>query len=115
MKSAFSLLELIVVLLIIGIITTFSLRGLQNYSTRSEVIEAKHYMLQILQAQQQYFNDNFAYSNQISQLNMPNSDQYWNYQIEDCDINAELCFVIIATHQNRDATLRLYSHGEFEQ
>lgn len=69
-QRGFSLIELMVVVIIIGIIAMFAYPTYQNYITRSNRSAAQQFMLELANRNQQYLLDNRIYATNVGLLNM---------------------------------------------
>lgn len=67
-NSGFNLIELLVVLVIIGIITSIALPGYRNYVLKSARSEGKAALLDTAAKQEQYYLDNKTYTNDMTNL-----------------------------------------------
>lgn len=65
----FTLLELLIAVAVVGILTAIAIPSYQRYMTNSERGSAQGHLLDIAQAQQQYFVDNRGYAASLSDLN----------------------------------------------
>lgn len=74
-QRAFTLIELMIVVLILGVIASIAYPNYENYLTRTYRTAAQQYMLELASAQQQYLVDNRSYTSTIANLgvNAPDS------------------------------------------
>ena len=112
LSKGFSILELLIVLVIIAIISAFSLSGYQSYIDKNTKIKVQHRLLEILQLQQQYYDINFNYATNINQLAIAETYENWQYAIEDCEVNIEGCYLITATNSEGDTKITINSLGQ---
>lgn len=130
-SQGFSLIELMIVLVIMGILSAIAIPGYQNYVKKANRADAQQVMMTIANKQQQYLLDARMYSNILGSagLNVLAGDNKWtctNVQATGCSnerylITAEVdngaappTFTVIAIPtaiQSSDGTLRLLSTG----
>lgn len=68
-SSGFTLIELMIVVAIVGILAAVALPAYQKHILKAHRAEAKSFMLNVAQLQQQYLLDARAYASSISALN----------------------------------------------
>ena len=68
-QSGFTLVELMIVLVIIGIMASFAVPSYKNYIMRSIRSEGMTAMLDLMRAQEDFFANNYRYTTTLSQLN----------------------------------------------
>ena len=78
-KNSFTLIEIIVVVIIIGVIMTFAIPNLMTALEKNRLVEGNHTLTALLGAQKRYFFDNNQYTNNLTALDVeiPNS-QFFN-------------------------------------
>jgi len=69
--AGFTLIELMIVILIIGVLATIAIPQFQDYQLKSRRSEATRTLLQIAALQEQYFLDNRSYTDDFTDLNFP--------------------------------------------
>jgi type IV pilus assembly protein PilE len=75
MKSqhGFTLIELMIVVAIVGIITSFAVPGYSDYVVRAKRQLAEHKLLEIASRQEQHMLDNKTYANDLTKLGYPST------------------------------------------
>lgn len=72
--AGFTLIEVMIVVVIIGILATVGYPQYQSYIMKSRRSEARHALLQIAAQEEQYFMDNRSYTNDFNNLHYPDAD-----------------------------------------
>ena len=111
--KGFSLIELLIALSIMALFSSFAIKGYESYRQNSEKVQAKQYMLQILQLQNQYYNHYFSYAQQLEDLDIESQLDFWHFALHPCAENYDMCFMIQAKHSKRDHSLQLDNSGNF--
>ena len=102
----FSLIELMIVTVVLGIIVAIAVPSYRNFVARATRIEAKEPLLQIQVNQESFYLRNNTYTTDMSELGFPNAgcnpSDSGAYQIcvTAADANA---FTAVATYQGTDA------------
>ena len=80
--EGFTLLELIIVIIVIGILSSVALPRYQIVVEKSRVAEAKHILGEIRFAQMRYYNQYYTWSNNMNNLDLeiPNTSKFFTYQ-----------------------------------
>lgn len=99
-KRGFTLLELLIAIVILGIISTVAMTGYKNHLVKSRRAEAHTALISILAQAEQFFLQNNSYPSSISDLTAPAS-QYYTYTATSCGTN---CFRVTATAKGSQAT-----------
>lgn len=68
-QGGFTLIELMIVVVVVGILAAVAYPSYQEYIRRSNRAAAQGYMMDLAQRQQQYFTDNRAYADTVALLN----------------------------------------------
>jgi type IV pilus assembly protein PilE len=72
-ETGFTIIELMIVIVIIGILASIAIPQYQSYQIKSRRSEATGTLLQIAALEEQYFMDNRSYTNDFTNLNYPNA------------------------------------------
>jgi len=107
--NGFTLLELLIVVAIMGVLTTFALPAYQNSVLRSGRAEAKTELLQVASDQERYFSNFNTYIDDALPLNTPTvagrdrttQNGFYAISVSACGAGTiATCFVATATAQN---------------
>jgi type IV pilus assembly protein PilE len=74
-NRGFSLIELMVVVVIVGVLTMVAYPAYQGFTVKANRAEAKAYLMHLAQKQQLYFNDSRTYAADEDALKVPNNDE----------------------------------------
>lgn len=119
-QNGFSLIELMVVLTIVGIITTIAVPSYQSSIVRSARGEGMSEILDIMRAQENYFANNFAYTTDLRDLGFAAAthsaadNRYTITAVACTDLTLTQCISISGTAINAqvdDGNLVLNSQG----
>ena len=114
----FSLTELLIVIVIVGILAAIGLPAYQQYSRASKRSDAHEGLLRMAQLQERFFTDNNAYATNASQLGYavdtpPTQGGYWTMSITSGGATYTLQAVPRAPHEDADClTITLNSAGQ---
>lgn len=67
----FSLIEMLVVVVIIGVLAAIAYPAYANYLIKGNRAAAQSYLMELALAQQQYLADNRTYADTVAKLNLP--------------------------------------------
>ena len=87
-NKGFTLIELLVTLVIIGILASIAYGSFQQYIFKSRRIDATATLMKLAVAQEKYFNQHLAYSNDISsstglnQQSLLSDESYYQLSVE---------------------------------
>jgi type IV pilus assembly protein PilE len=121
-QRGFTLLELMVVVIIIGILVAVALPSYRQYIVRTHRTDAKSALLDLAGRQERYFYSNNAYATSLSDLGSSNSaaGEYYTLSIDTPAGASSTNYVLTATaqgtQQRDDAlcqTLALNRAGQF--
>ncbi|GJM12315.1 MAG: type 4 fimbrial biogenesis protein PilE [Pseudohongiella sp.] len=111
-SSGFTLLELLIVVAIIGILSSIALPAYQNSVLRSGRAEAKSELLQVAADQERYFSNFNTYVDDATPLNTPvvagrdrtTQNGFYAISVAACGAGTiATCFLATATAQNDQA------------
>ncbi len=74
-QGAFTLIELLIALVIIGVLAAIAIPAYTQYVIRSNRAAAQSYLMDIVQRQQQYLIDSRAYAPNLETLNISTPDK----------------------------------------
>lgn len=70
-KNGFTLIELMVTVLIVGVLASISIPTYQNFTMKTRRTEGKSLIMDIMQRQEKYYNENNTYTTNLTQLGYP--------------------------------------------
>lgn len=119
-QKGFSLIELMIVVVIIGIIASIAVPGYQNSVMRSSRGDGMTALLDIMRAQENFFANEYTYTTNLTQLNynaaQASSSGKYIITAQQCGSDSlEACVMLVATAQGGqavDGNLTLNSRGE---
>lgn len=119
-NKGFSLIELLVVLTIVGIITSIAVPSYENYVIRANRGDAKASLLNIMRLQENYFANEYAYTDDLRGLNLSavHTSDAGHYQVtaRACPGEPlEECILLTANplgNQVKDGPMTLNTRGE---
>jgi prepilin-type N-terminal cleavage/methylation domain-containing protein len=73
-NKGFTLIELVITVGIIGILAAVVMPTYRSYTLESQRVDTQGKLLQIIELQERYFIDNFAYTDEMQDLGYSNSE-----------------------------------------
>lgn len=70
MKKAFTLIEMMITVVVIGILASMAIPGYRTYVEKGRTAEARHVLGLIRQAEIAYFTEHDAFTNQLNDLGL---------------------------------------------
>lgn len=70
-STGFSLVELLVTIMVIGILAAVAFGSYQSHIRKGRRADAQAFLMDLVQRQQQYFTDSRAYATDVATLNNP--------------------------------------------
>ena len=113
-ESGFTLLELLVVVIIMGILAAISIPTYLNQSNRARLSEAQTYLSSWNRAQQAYFSANgeFADTFQNLEMGLPTTTESYNYALDASTPVSSVTFTATPTNPTiRGVSSRVYVQG----
>ena len=111
MKKGFTLIEMLVVVLIIGILAGIALPQYQSAVRKARVVEAKLALRAIGDAAYRWYlqNDNGFDSLEDLDIGVSTESEYWDIYVDDC--TGEGCAVNADPKKEGDYYIRYYGNG----
>ncbi len=121
--AGFTLIELMVVVVIIGILSAVGIPMYQNYVIRGYRTQAMEVLQEIILAQEQYYNNRVTYTTTMSDLNLgtltTNSNLRYTFTLGGCSTPPVLTECVLATatpnlntEQAEDGSLTINTRGQ---
>ena len=122
-NKGFSLGEMMVVIVIIGVLASIAIPSYQIHVEKSRRSEGIAFLFQVMELQERYFTDNLSYVTDLSELGYGSSSalesetRYYQVSASTCGDNLEISDCVLLTavainQQERDDDLSLSSLGE---
>jgi type IV pilus assembly protein PilE len=120
-QSAFTLVELMLVLAIISILFSIAIPSYQTFTQKSQRTEGQVLLLEMQTYLERYYFNNQHYPESLSKLRAYQTDKvdsenlYYQVSLKaDHSCSPENCYILIAKHTSGEEkeTLSLYSSGE---
>jgi len=119
-QNGFTLMEVMITLLIVGILMSFALPSYNNYVVRANRTEAMNGLLNIMRAQENFFANEFTYTTDLTNLNFNTTQATYSgiYNITAATCGSDPlteCVKLTATplgNQASDGNMTLTSRGE---
>jgi len=122
-SKGFSLGELMVVIVIIGVLASIAIPSYQAHIEKSRRSEGISFLFQIMELQERYFIDNLSYATDLTELGYASSDtlesesRYYQISASTCGDNQEISDCVLLTavainQQEHDDDLSLSSLGQ---
>jgi type IV pilus assembly protein PilE len=115
--AGMSLIELMVVVVLIGILTTMAMPSYRNYMLKAKRVDAKAALLQLAAAQEKHYLQNNTYTTDMGALRQSPISNYEHFDITVTQADA-LSFTAEATPrdaQAQDVACTLFSINEMGQ
>lgn len=103
-KQGFTLIELMIVIVILGIISVYAFMSTSDHVKKSHRAEAKSLMLQVAHQQERYFTENNTYGSMTAIGNAAATlkTDSGNHEISVALSNNDMAYTITATALNTD-------------
>lgn len=123
-SQGFTLIELMIVIVIIGILSSIALPAYQQFAMRGNRGDGISAIQMILDAQERYYADNITYTSNLSNLGLSNPyitpNKHYSIRAAKCDSSTPLtqCVKLTATArggQTKDGNLIADTRGRQER
>ena len=117
-QKGFTILEILIVILIVGIVSSIAIYNYQGYLLRSNRADAMKLLLDTAALEENYYSFKYKYTNDLSDLGITtNVSAYGYYQLSVELTNNDRSFVLTAAPIGKQANdscgaFKLYSEGE---
>lgn len=104
-KQGFTLIELMIVIVILGIISVYAFMNTSDHVKKSHRAEAKSMMLQVAHQQERYFTENNTYGS-MTAIGNPSATlttDSGNHEVTVSLSNNDMAYTITATPLNTDS------------
>lgn len=106
-QQGFTLIEVMIVVVIIGILASIAYPSYTNYVLRTNRAEGTAHIMRVLQAQERYYSQNMTYTTSLGDLGIPansETDRYTITTMAVCDATSGLtrCVQVTARAANPD-------------
>ena len=115
-SQGFTLIELMIVMVIVGIIVSIAYPSYQSSMTKTRRSDGQAALLDVMNAEERYFTENNTYSTTLADVNASSTSEEGNYTITAaaCGGGIDQCVILTATPsgvQSSDGALTLNSLG----
>ncbi len=118
-QFGFTLIEVMIVVVIVGILASIAYPSYRNYVLRTNRAEGAAHIMRVLQAQERHHSQNMAYTTTLADLGVPTNSETSRYSISTmaaCSGSAiARCVSVTATAATTDPvcnTMTMTSRGE---
>ncbi len=119
LKRGFTLIELMIVIAIVGILLSIAYPSYQNHVRKSNRVDAKSLLMQIILQQERFKTENLIYTTDLTALGYadpaPSENGHYNISAAACGGNINICVNLTATAasgvQMADGNLTLDSNN----
>ena len=80
-KKGFTLLELLMVIIVVGILTSFAIPQYQSFLYKAHVAEAHRLLGVVIRAEQQFFLEHGTYTHLIDDLDVVIDSNFWKFSV----------------------------------
>jgi type IV pilus assembly protein PilE len=105
-ENGFSLIELMITVVIIGIIASIAYPSYQNSVSKTRRSDGQAALLDIMNAQERYYTENNTYTTTLADVNKTSASEKGHYVISAaaCGAGIGTCVVLTATAQGAQAS-----------